>query len=35
MDWADNLLSGGAAFHLALPLTEPPPMIEHEEIAES
>ena len=33
--WADNLPSGGAAFHFALPLTEPPPMIEHEEIAES
>jgi len=33
--WADNLPSGGAAFHFALPLTESPPMIEHEEIAES
>lgn len=33
--WANNLLSGGAAFHFALPLTESPPMIEHEEIAES
>lgn len=30
--WANNLLSGGAAFHFALPLTEPP-LIEHEEIA--
>jgi two-component system sensor histidine kinase KdpD len=28
--WADNLPSGGAAFHFALPLTEPPP-VEHEE----
>jgi two-component system, OmpR family, sensor histidine kinase KdpD len=28
--WADNLPSGGAAFHFALPLTEPP-LIEHEE----
>jgi two-component system sensor histidine kinase KdpD len=28
--WADNLPSGGAAFHFALPLTEPP-SIEHEE----
>jgi len=33
--WADNLPSGGAAFHFTLPLTESPPMIEHEEIAES
>jgi two-component system sensor histidine kinase KdpD len=33
--WADNLPSGGAAFHFALPLTESPPMIENEEIAES
>ena len=33
--WADNLPSGGAAFHFALPLSESPPMIEHEEIAES
>jgi two-component system sensor histidine kinase KdpD len=33
--WADNLSSGGAAFHFALPLTEPPSMIEHEEIIES
>jgi two-component system sensor histidine kinase KdpD len=32
--WADNLPSGGAAFHFTLPLTEPP-MIEHEEIATS
>ena len=32
--WADNLPSGGAAFHFALPLTESPPMIEHEEIPE-
>ena len=30
--WADNLPSGGAAFHFALPLTESPPVIEHEEI---
>jgi two-component system sensor histidine kinase KdpD len=28
--WADNLPSGGAAFHFALPLTEPP-LIEQEE----
>ncbi|MBI4808649.1 MAG: sensor histidine kinase KdpD [Nitrosomonadales bacterium] len=28
--WADNLPSGGAAFHFALPLSEPP-MIEQEE----
>ena len=28
--WADNLPSGGAAIHFALPLTEPP-SIEHEE----
>jgi two-component system, OmpR family, sensor histidine kinase KdpD len=28
--WADNLSTGGAAFHFALPLTEPP-LIEHEE----
>jgi len=33
--WADNLPSGGAAFHFTLPLTEPPPLIEHEEAAES
>jgi two-component system sensor histidine kinase KdpD len=33
--WADNLPSGGAAFHFALPLSESPPMIEHEEIVES
>jgi two-component system, OmpR family, sensor histidine kinase KdpD len=33
--WADNTSSGGAAFHFALPLTEPPPLIEQEEIAES
>jgi two-component system sensor histidine kinase KdpD len=32
--WADNLPSGGAAFHFSLPLTEPP-LIEHEEITES
>lgn len=32
--WADNLSSGGAAFHFTLPLSEPP-LIEHEEIAES
>jgi len=31
--WADNLPSGGAAFHFTLPLTKPP-LIEHEEIAE-
>lgn len=28
--WADNVLSGGAAFHFSLPLSEPP-MIEQEE----
>jgi len=33
--WADNLPSGGAAFHFTLPLTEPPPLIEHEEAAQS
>ncbi|MGA9667502.1 MAG: sensor histidine kinase KdpD [Gallionella sp.] len=33
--WADNLPSGGAAFHFALPLTESPPMVEGEEITES
>jgi two-component system, OmpR family, sensor histidine kinase KdpD len=33
--WADNLPSGGAAFHFTLPLTESPAMTEHEEIAES
>jgi two-component system sensor histidine kinase KdpD len=33
--WADNSSSGGAAFHFALPLTEPPSMIENEEITES
>ena len=32
--WADNLPTGGAAFHFALPLTEPP-LIEHEEAAHS
>ena len=32
--WADNLPTGGAAFHFAFPLNEPP-MIEQEEIAES
>jgi len=32
--WADNDPSGGAAFHFTLPLTKPP-LIEHEEIAES
>jgi two-component system sensor histidine kinase KdpD len=32
--WADNLPSGGAALHFALPLTEPP-SIEHEEIIQS
>jgi two-component system sensor histidine kinase KdpD len=32
--WADNLPSGGAAFHFALPLTDPPPMVEHEEITD-
>ncbi|HTN94676.1 MAG TPA: sensor histidine kinase KdpD [Gallionella sp.] len=32
--WADNLPTGGAAFHFALPLTEPP-LIEHEEVAQS
>jgi two-component system sensor histidine kinase KdpD len=31
--WADNLTTGGAAFHFTLPLTEPP-VIESEEIAE-
>jgi two-component system sensor histidine kinase KdpD len=29
--WADNLPSGGAAFHFTLPLTEPPE-VEHEEV---
>ncbi|MGC2167193.1 MAG: sensor histidine kinase KdpD [Gallionella sp.] len=33
--WAENLPSGGAAFHFALPLSESPPMIEQEEIVES
>jgi two-component system sensor histidine kinase KdpD len=32
--WADNLPSGGAAFHFALPLTEPP-LIEQEEAAQA
>ncbi|MDD4930249.1 MAG: sensor histidine kinase KdpD [Gallionella sp.] len=32
--WADNLPSGGAAFHFALPLTEPP-LIEQEEVMQS
>jgi len=32
--WADNLPSGGAAFHFALPLTEPP-FIENEEATQS
>ncbi|MBI1174026.1 MAG: DUF4118 domain-containing protein [Sideroxydans sp.] len=32
--WADNLPTGGAAFHFTLPLTEPP-LIEHEEAAHS
>jgi two-component system sensor histidine kinase KdpD len=32
--WADNLPSGGAAFHFALPLTEPP-SIEHEETTQA
>jgi two-component system sensor histidine kinase KdpD len=32
--WADNLPASGAAFHFALPLTEPP-LIEHEEAAQS
>ena len=32
--WADNLPSGGAAFHFALPLTEAP-MVENEEVAPS
>jgi two-component system sensor histidine kinase KdpD len=32
--WADNLPSGGAAFHFALPLTEPP-LIENEEVEQS
>jgi two-component system sensor histidine kinase KdpD len=32
--WADNLSTGGAAFHFALPLTEPP-LIEHEEATQS
>jgi two-component system sensor histidine kinase KdpD len=31
--WADNLPTGGAAFHFALLLTEPP-LIEHEETAQ-
>jgi two-component system, OmpR family, sensor histidine kinase KdpD len=33
--WADNLPTGGAAFHFTLPLAKTPPVIEHEEIAES
>lgn len=32
--WADNLPAGGAAFHFALPLSEPPALIEQEEIAQ-
>ncbi len=32
--WADNLPTGGAAFHFTLPLTEPP-LIEHEEATQS
>ncbi|MGO8756374.1 MAG: DUF4118 domain-containing protein [Gallionellaceae bacterium] len=32
--WADNLPSGGAAFHFTLPLTEPP-LIENEEATQS
>ena len=32
--WADNSKFGGAAFHFALPLTEPP-IIEHEESIQS
>jgi two-component system sensor histidine kinase KdpD len=32
--WADNLPTGGAAFHFALPLTEPP-LIEQEELNQS
>jgi len=32
--WADNLVSGGAAFHFALPLSEPP-LVEQEEIVQS
>jgi two-component system sensor histidine kinase KdpD len=32
--WADNLPTGGAAFHFALPLTESP-LIEHEEVSKS
>ncbi len=32
--WADNLPAGGAAFHFALPLSEPP-LIEHEEAVPS
>jgi two-component system sensor histidine kinase KdpD len=32
--WADNLPSGGAAFHFTLPLTEPP-LIESEEVTQS
>jgi two-component system sensor histidine kinase KdpD len=33
--WAENSYSGGAAFRFALPLTEPPSMIENEEINET
>ena len=33
--WAENLISGGAAFHFTLPLTQPPSLIENEEISES
>jgi two-component system sensor histidine kinase KdpD len=32
--WVDNLSTGGAAFHFALPLTEPP-LIEQEEASQS
>ncbi|MGA7596215.1 MAG: ATP-binding protein, partial [Gallionella sp.] len=32
--WADNLPSGGAAFHFTLPLTESPPMTEQEETSD-
>jgi len=32
--WADNLSTGGAAFHFTLPLTKPP-LIEHEEVTQS
>jgi two-component system sensor histidine kinase KdpD len=32
--WADNISSGGAAFHFALPLTEAP-RVENEDVTQS